>query len=231
LYERAVAAAPHVADIHFNFANLLAATDDEGAIAVYQRAIELRPTFSDAYIALGAELHKRRKFDEAAACFREAVELAPQDARGHFNLGRCLMDLGRPGNAIAFLEKTTELEPQNADAHQHLATLYVDAGRMEEAVLHGRHAVAASGRPEHYSALGETLRRAGRHTEALAAHEAAIAQAPDDLMVLHNYGASLHGAGQLSKAEEIFRHLIAKGRRPRQILYRLGKSLRASRSV
>lgn len=211
LYERAIAAAPHIPEVHFNFAHLLSVMGEvDAAVGAYQRAIELRPAFAEAHLALGVELHRHHRFEEADRYFRAVVALVPQDSRGHFNLGRCLMSLGRADEAVTFLAKAAELQPENSDAHMLLANLTAKAGHLQDAIGHIRRAVAVTSRPEYESTLGELLRRAGDIDGALAAHEKAVAMRPDDPVILHNYGASLHAAKHLQKAEDVFRQVIAR---------------------
>ncbi|MBY0510765.1 MAG: tetratricopeptide repeat protein [Rhodospirillaceae bacterium] len=211
LYERALAAAPDIPDIHFNFGNLLAATgESDAAVAAYKRALALRPAFVDAHLGLGVEFHTRHRFEDAAKCFHTVVGLAPQDARGHFNLGRCLMSLRRNDEAATYFMKTAELQPENAEVPMLLADLHASAGRLMDALSHVRRAVALQPHPEYYSTLGELLRRVNHIDAALSAHETAVAMRPDDPAILHNYGASLHAAKQLRKAEDIFRRALAR---------------------
>ena len=52
--------------------------DLEGAIAAYQRAISLDPTYAAAYQNLGVALFKLNKIPDSIAAFRQAVALYRQ---------------------------------------------------------------------------------------------------------------------------------------------------------
>ncbi len=52
----------------------------------YRTAIEVEPTFVDAYIELGALLYKQSDLVGSARCFEHAVEFDPRDLRIYANL-------------------------------------------------------------------------------------------------------------------------------------------------
>src|SRR5262245_57318870 len=49
----------------------------EEALALLQRAVELKPTSADFHHNLGVALAHRGRLDEAIACFREALKIKP----------------------------------------------------------------------------------------------------------------------------------------------------------
>lgn len=47
------------------------------AIANYDKAIELNPSYTDAWIRKGITLHNDKEYYEAEVCLNEAVRLSP----------------------------------------------------------------------------------------------------------------------------------------------------------
>src|SRR5208282_1952076 len=90
------------------------------AIACYQRAVRLNPSFAGAYYNLGNALRDRKEMRKAVACYRRALRLQPDMAGAHNNLGNALKDLHRPEEAVACYRRALALEPRFAEAHNNL---------------------------------------------------------------------------------------------------------------
>jgi protein O-mannosyl-transferase len=90
------------------------------AIADFKRAIELHPSFTDAYANLGAAYLGQKKWAEAAAGFEQAIRLDAADNKPpnpHYYYGRALAyeGLGEVKKAQADYRKTCELDNKGCD--------------------------------------------------------------------------------------------------------------------
>jgi tetratricopeptide (TPR) repeat protein len=121
------------ADDYFNQAYVAEADDRAGAVAAYERCLQLRPDYREARINLGRLFHVGGRLDEAEKIYRGAVE---KDCDTLFNLGVVLEDLGRESDAITAYGEALSLDPNCADAHYNLARLYEGAGRARESMRH-----------------------------------------------------------------------------------------------
>lgn len=65
------------------------------AIAAFNQAIEIYPTFENAHNNLGLALGSQNKFSEAAVAFKKALAINPQNFETYNNLG---IALGSQGN-------------------------------------------------------------------------------------------------------------------------------------
>ncbi|CAJ0817759.1 tetratricopeptide repeat protein [Ralstonia flaminis] len=92
-YELAISIQPGYEIARYQY---LVGTQDErqgdfiSAFKRYQSAIDIEPTFVDAYFELGGLLVKVGDFEGAAQCYRDAVKLAPSDLAGYYNLSAVL---------------------------------------------------------------------------------------------------------------------------------------------
>ncbi|HVX14149.1 MAG TPA: tetratricopeptide repeat protein [Pirellulales bacterium] len=59
----------------------------------YQAAIEIEPTFVDAYVELGGLLSKIEDFEGALTCYTDALKLDPRDLKNYFNRAEILRAL------------------------------------------------------------------------------------------------------------------------------------------
>lgn len=85
------------------------------AIAWFEKAIELKPDYAEAWIEL-AEAHQRRKeYDQAISAAKEATRLAPRDWWGWLILGNCYTDTESYAEAIAALQEAGKIAPMQGD--------------------------------------------------------------------------------------------------------------------
>jgi Tfp pilus assembly protein PilF len=132
-YREAAAAAPDVADIWLNLANVLAETGADGADACYHTAIRLRADFAPAHGNYGRWLMTYGRWAEAEAQFNEAIRLAPMQAANWNNLGVVRRELHRPDVEACF-RQALMLDPSLADAHYNLGCILSGDGRTDAAI-------------------------------------------------------------------------------------------------
>lgn len=114
------------------------AHDPQAAIANYNKAIELYPTYVDAWVRKGVTLFDADRIDEAEACLNEAVKLRPNEFKAVYNRGKLRLHTGDTEGALADLDKATSLKPHHAGAHECFADALDSAGKETEAALHYR---------------------------------------------------------------------------------------------
>ena len=111
------------------------ALECEDAIALYQRAEALQPTFDGAY-GLGVCLSVQQDDDIAVKRFEEAITRDPTAAVAWVGLGTSLNKLHRPADAIQKLRYAIQLEPRMGEAYYALGMAYradKQPGRAAEA--------------------------------------------------------------------------------------------------
>ena len=72
-----------------------------GALACFDKALELKPDDQEALYSRGIALYDLGRFEEAVACFDKALELKPDDYKAWHNRMLALFNLGRLEEAIA----------------------------------------------------------------------------------------------------------------------------------
>ncbi len=89
---------------------LLRSNKLDEAIAFYQRAIALNPSFHWYYRKLGEALEKLERYEEAVVAYHQAVQLQPNMAWSCLDLARVLRLLGREMEAVQVEKKATQTE-------------------------------------------------------------------------------------------------------------------------
>lgn len=92
---------------------------DPGALASFQRALEINQSDPDYHFNLGYALWKQGDFERATASFRAVLERSREDADATLMLGRCLKKSGpRPGDLrVENLERVKENYDESAWLH------------------------------------------------------------------------------------------------------------------
>jgi len=95
--------------------------DLAGARAQFERALVLRPGYSDAHINLARMLQETGFPEEAIGHFEAGLRSVPPMPGVWFELGRAYADAGRPGSARACFEAVLRLDPTHEEARRALA--------------------------------------------------------------------------------------------------------------
>ena len=110
------------------------AGDNDGAIKLYLRALELYPAFADAYNNIGVILRAQEKLPAAAACFRRSLSIRADNSAVLSNLGNVLWQMLRFEEAAAAFKRALELEPTRPETLHNLGLLLHSMGDYPRAV-------------------------------------------------------------------------------------------------
>jgi tetratricopeptide (TPR) repeat protein len=156
----------------------------DSAVACFQRAIELLPTYAlaraTAYANLANVRFAQGRYSEAITHLSEALRLNPYNADAHNDLACALQQLGDREQAMVHFRTAIRLQPDHGLAHYGMGVLLTDLGDFDEAL---RELQTARGllpdRPEIPFKLGVLLSNHGRYSEACANFTEALRLKPD----------------------------------------------------
>ena len=118
------------------------AKDSKAALANYSKAIELYPTYTDAWVRKGLTHYKLKDYDAADTCLNKAVSINPYAFKTVYNRGKLRLAMQDDEGAVADLDKATTYKPDHAKAHDLFATALYRIGKETESELHKRLAEA-----------------------------------------------------------------------------------------
>ncbi len=201
LFQRAVAmdAENYVAHYHLGRARVDAGKLHE-AVAPYQRALEIYPSYAQGYSALGYVLSELGNLDEAERMLNRALALVPDHVEALSNLGLVFARRGDMAAAKLRFERALELSPNLAQAHNNLGSVLArqkDWAGAERAFLR-----ATELRPDFADAfnnLGLVYESQGRTAESVRAFRSALRAKPGFAPALENLrrsGRPPGGAGE-----------------------------------
>ena len=194
--------------------NLLgAAFFDKGkmdeAIAQYQEAIRLKPSYADPYYNLGTALAKQGQTAEAIRQFQEYIQRRPNDADGHYDLATAFYNEGQLDEAISQYREAIRLKPDHADAYINLGIALGRKGQLDEAIQQFREVIRL--KPDFakvHNNLGIALLNKGQIDEAIQQFRDAIRLDPQNASAYNNLGIAFDREGKTIEAISQYQQAI-----------------------
>jgi tetratricopeptide (TPR) repeat protein len=150
--------------------------DHAAALQSAERAVALRPAFTEAHNNRGNALNALKRNEEAAAAFQAALAYNPRDAVALVNLGNALRDLERFEEALAVVDQAIAINGNIPAAHRNRGNVLHDLGRHEEALEAFDQALRLDPRfCDAHGSKGNVLVFLNRHAEAVEYYKAALA--------------------------------------------------------
>jgi Flp pilus assembly protein TadD len=231
LLGRSAALAPDNWRSHANLAcALLKLGRWEEAAGVAQRAIRLRPDVWDSHDYFAIALLKLERWDEAVAAYSRGLAAAPASPQSHDRLWTALSRLGRWEEAAAMYRRALQLTPMDRRMLERLGTALAALNQWEEATEAFRRASGVradyEGLFRHFPAdytgsiyrgllaqqtdatdgfkqFADGLAALPSSPEILAAHQNAVALAPQEAVAHLGLGIELLKQGHFEEAERV----------------------------
>ncbi|MDB9442384.1 tetratricopeptide repeat protein, partial [Sphaerospermopsis kisseleviana CS-549] len=108
--------------------------DYQSAISSFDKALEFKPDYHDAWNNRGNSLDDLGRYEEAIASYDKALEFKPDDHEAWNNRGNSLRNLGRYEEAIASYDKALEFKPDKHEVWYNRGNSLRNLGRYEEAI-------------------------------------------------------------------------------------------------
>ncbi len=170
----------------------------EDALAVLCPAAARQPGDPDLLLGIGTVLLRLARPQQAVGALLLAVEASPGDARALSALGVAFLHCGDLQQAGAYAAAAYQIAPDHGNA-VNLSRVLLEAGAFGEAL-----AVSAAGIALHPGSMPArnnhalALEGLGRHSDAVAAWQDALAMAPGDADVCHKLATLLLALGRMT---------------------------------
>lgn len=181
-FETIVKYDPEDASSWFYLASCYDNLDDRlHAITAYQKVIELRDQFVDAYKNLCVIYIRNEEQQNAIELAKKALEFAGDDYTFYYIIGTAYMSIKNFEESVKYLEKALELKPEHPQLYNNLGTSYITIGDLDKA--YENFVKAAEYDPENsltYFNIASILQLKSKHEEACEYFEKAYSLAPED---------------------------------------------------
>ena len=110
--------------------------DTRAALANFNKALDLDPTYVDAWVRKGVTLYDLTDYYEADVCFNKAVSLSPMSFKALYNRGKNRIAMEEYELAITDLDRASVIKRDHAPCHEYLAQCYSSIGNEELSIKH-----------------------------------------------------------------------------------------------
>jgi tetratricopeptide (TPR) repeat protein len=158
------------------------------AIEQLTKAIELAPDSLATLLVRAGVYYEMKKTDKALEDIDAAIKLQPNLAQSHLMRAEVLAATNRLDQAISELEGLLKTSPGNVTLLNRLGSFYLVAGKPRKAIDTASQIISKDS--DNYSAIrfrADAYLNIGKHAEAIADFERALALKKDDESLLNNY--------------------------------------------
>jgi tetratricopeptide (TPR) repeat protein len=134
-YNEILAKNASIPEVHYNLGFIYSQKKDwVQAEASYKKALELKPTYNEASVALARVYQESGQSDKAMALMTQTASANEGDAKVQFNLGVMNLNSGKGDEAIAAFQKAAAADPANAEPYFYIGTVLVGQNKVPDAI-------------------------------------------------------------------------------------------------
>ncbi|MCL2923652.1 MAG: tetratricopeptide repeat protein [Trichodesmium sp. MAG_R04] len=171
-----------LAENYFNTANQL---KDSGqlytAMIAYQKALNIKPNYFEAYNKLAEVYSMQGNFDEAISACKKAVKIEPHFASSYLTLGNIFQSQNLFEQAINTYNQALKIEPDFAQVYANIGTIYYKRRKFYLAIFNYQKALEIdSDLASVQLMLGNVFSRIGAFEQAVYCYQKLLQIKPED---------------------------------------------------
>jgi len=159
------------------------------AIAAYEKAIQLKPEYAEAWNGEGKTFYDLKKYKEALDAYDKAIQIQPEYLEAWIGRGYVLNNLERYQEAIDSFDKVLKIQVNSPEVWNARGDALMSLQRYQEASeSYGK---AVQYKPDYYqawSSRGWALHKLQQYEEAIAAYDKAVQVKPDYYQAWYSRG-------------------------------------------
>ncbi len=162
------------------------------ALATYEKAVEIRPDYPQAWDGQGKTLYELKKYKQALTAYDKAIQLQPLYLEAWSGRGFTLNKLQRYREAIASFEKALEVENKDPKTWNARGEALMNLKEYDQAIKSFEKAIEfKSDYPEAWYNKAWVLQSLKRYDQAIAAYDKSLEFKPNYEQAWYNRGNAL----------------------------------------
>lgn len=175
------------------------------ALDAYNRAVELKPAYTEAWIGQANTLLELKRYQEAMDAYDQTIQLQPNYLEAWNGRGKALNHLQRSKEAIASFDSALKIQPNNLEAWYERGNVQIKLQQYSEAITSFDKAVKIQ--PNNSLAWhkrGIALHNLRRYQEAVESYDKAVEHKPDYAEAWYQRGNALINLQKSKEAVESY---------------------------
>jgi len=173
----------------------------EEALKCFEKAIQISPSYADAWYGKANVLGTQGKYEESLASLDKVMKIDPSNLAALNNKGAALYELGRYEDALACYDESIKKDPTYSTPWANKGEVLLKLGKNSEALDCSEKSLNIDSADAFTWAIkGKALTALGKHTEALECFAQSIKLNPQDADAWNNKGIVLEKLGRSSEA-------------------------------
>lgn len=159
------------------------------ALSAYEKAVNIRPDYAQAWYGQGKTLYELKEYKEALVAYDKAIQIEPEYIDAWSRRGFVLNQLQRYQEAISSFNKALQLEKNEPEVWNARGEALIKLKQYDEAIKSYEKAIEIS--PEYYEGWynkGLALQNLKRYENALTAYDKVVELKPDYVKAWYNRG-------------------------------------------
>jgi tetratricopeptide (TPR) repeat protein len=179
-------------DLYNRGETFLALKHYEDALNAYNRAVEIRPDYAEAWKGQGDTFLGLQRYEEALNAYDRAIQLRPDDLEAWTSRGQVLDNLQRYEGAIASFDAALEIQPDYLDAWTSRGNVQIKLQQYSEAIASFDKALSIEPNASlAWNRRGWALHNLQRYEEAVSSYDKAVEFKPDSAPSWYQRGNAL----------------------------------------
>lgn len=180
------------------------------AVACYQQAIQIDPSFPEGYLNLGFALKAQKRYEEAERALKQALLLNPKLEDAHYLIGAIAQHQGKLNVAIESFNTALALKPDFEIVYCDLCHALFQSGKIGMAKRVIENALTLNpNRAEFHCDQGNLFYHEKQLDQAIACYQTALLLKPDSSHIHTNMGNVLMKMGNIEAAIDSYEKVLA----------------------
>jgi tetratricopeptide (TPR) repeat protein len=189
---------------------LISSGNQRGAVDAFNKAIELNPKYTEAYVNRGVAFGNLGDYRQAIRDLDKAIELNPAWALAYTNRGWVYSMKREYDKAIEDVNKAIAIDPKDGKAYVIRGNSFLQKGQYDGAIEESCKVIAMNPKYDRaYMLRAIAFSEKKQYDKAIEDLNKVIELNPNDLLVYGFRAAIFHKQGQYDKAIEDYSKLIA----------------------
>ncbi|AFZ59994.1 tetratricopeptide repeat protein [Anabaena cylindrica FACHB-243] len=198
----------------------------EDALAVYEKAANIKPNYFQAWYGQGKALFKLQKYQESLLAYDKAIQLQPNYLEAWTDRGFVLSHLQRYSEAIFAFDKGLQIKEDYPALWDAKGDAFKNLKQYDNAIKSYNQAIELQ--PDNYEIWykkGFLLQSLKQYDDAITAYIKAVELKPDYEAALYNWGNSLVNLNRYEDALKAYSQLVQYKPNHYQAWFSRGNSL------